>query len=47
MPGNPDANPPVLDVGAIQKTSKKFQISNAKLYVSVVTGSITREHTRW
>ena len=30
LPSNPDANPPVVDVAAIQTTSAKFQINNAK-----------------
>ena len=34
---NPDAHPPVLDVAAIQISGVKFQINNAKLYVSVAT----------
>ena len=37
--GNPDANPPVPDVPALQ-TSATFPINNAKLYVPVVTLSI-------
>ena len=37
MPGNPDADSPVLDVAAIQTTSATFQINNAELYVLVVT----------
>ena len=40
MPGNPDANPSVPDVAAIQTTSATFQINNAKLYVPVVNLSI-------
>ena len=36
VPGNPDTNPPVLDVAAIQ-TSATFPINNAKLYVPVAT----------
>ena len=40
MHGNPDANPPVPDVGAIQTTSETFQINNAKLYRPVATLSI-------
>ena len=32
---NPNANPPVLAVTAIQTTSPKVQINNAKLYVTV------------
>ena len=38
--GNPNANPPVLIVAAIQTTSATFQINNAKLYLPVVTLSI-------
>ena len=38
--GNPNANPPALDVVAIQTTGATFQINNAKLYVPVVTLSI-------
>ena len=38
--GNPDANPHVLAVAAIQTTGATFQINNAKLYVPVVTLSI-------
>ena len=38
--GNPNANPPVQAVAAIQKTGATFQIDNTKLYVSVVTLSI-------
>ena len=34
---NPDANPPVQEVVAIQTTGATFQINNAKLYVPVVT----------
>ena len=37
LPGNPDANPPVSDMAAIQTTSATFQINNAKLYGPVVT----------
>ena len=37
---NPDANTSVPDVAAIQTTGSAFQISNAKLYVPVVTLSI-------
>ena len=35
--GNPDANPPVQEVAAIETTGATFQINNAKLYVLVVT----------
>ena len=38
--GNQRANPPVLAVAARQKTGTTFQISNAKLYVPVVTFSL-------
>ena len=34
------ANPPAQEMAAIQTTGVKFQINNAKLYVSVVTLSI-------
>ena len=37
IPPNPDANRPVQEVAAIQRTSATFQINNAKLYVPVVT----------
>ena len=40
MAGNPDANPPVPEVAAIQTTGATFQINNAKLYVLAVTLSI-------
>ena len=40
VPGDPDANRPVSDAAAIQATSAKFQINNAKLYVLVITLSI-------
>ena len=40
VPPNPDANPPVQEVPAIQKTSATFQINNAILYIPVVTLSI-------
>ena len=40
MAGNPDANPPVPDLAAIQTTGITFQIHNAKLYVPVATFSI-------
>ena len=36
-PGNPDVNPSVLDVAAIETTGATFQINNAKLYLPVVT----------
>ena len=39
-PGDPDANPPVPEVAAIQTTGATFQITNAKLYVLVFTLSI-------
>ena len=38
--GNPNANPPITDVAAIQTTRPIFEINNAKLYVRVVTLSI-------
>ena len=38
--GNPDANPLVPDVAAIQTTSATFEINNAKFYVPIVTLSI-------
>ena len=38
--GNQDANPPALDVAAIQTTGAIFQINNVKLYVPVVALSI-------
>ena len=38
--GNPDANPPVQEVSAIQANVVTFQINNAKLCVPVVTLSI-------
>ena len=37
---NPNANPHVQKIAAIQTTSATFQINNAKLYVPVVTLSI-------
>ena len=37
VPGDPDSDPPVLDVEAIQTISATFQINNVKLYVPVVT----------
>ena len=37
IPPNLEANPPVQDVAAIQKTSATFQINNAKLSVPVAT----------
>ena len=37
IPENPDANPPVPTVAAMQTTGATFQINNAKLYVPVVT----------
>ena len=40
-PSNADANPPVSDVVLIQTTSARFQINNAKLYVPVVSLSIS------
>ena len=38
--GNPNGNPPVPDVAAIQKTGATFQTNKAKLYVPVVTLSV-------
>ena len=35
--GDPDANPSVQEVAAIQTTGAIFQLNNAKLYVPVVT----------
>ena len=40
MSGDKSANTSVQEITAIQKTSATFQISNAKLYVAVVTLSI-------
>ena len=40
IPGNPDANPPVPVMAAIQTPAGTFQINNAKLYVPVVTLTI-------
>ena len=40
IPINPNANPPVQEVAAIQTTGATFQINNVKRYVSVVTLSI-------
>ena len=40
IPANPDANPPVQGVEAIQTTGTTFQINNAKLYVPGITLSI-------
>ena len=37
---NPNVNPPVQEVAAIQTTGTKFQINNAKLFVPVATLSI-------
>ena len=37
VPSDPDADPSVLDMAVIQKTGATFQISNAKLYILVVT----------
>ena len=47
IPPNPDANPPVQEVGAVQTTSAIFQINNAKLYVPVVTLSINDNINFW
>ena len=38
VPGDPDANPPVPDMTAIQKTSTKFQIINAKFLKYIKQG---------
>ena len=38
--GNPDANPHVPEVAALQTTGAMFRINNAKLYVPAVTLSI-------
>ena len=38
--GNPDDNPPVTNVTAIQTNYATFQISNTKRYVPVVTLSL-------
>ena len=35
--GNPDANPPVRDVGATPRTKTIFQINSSILYVPVIT----------
>ena len=40
IPKNPDANPPVQEVVAIQTTGATFQINNANIYVPVATFSI-------
>ena len=40
IPGNPDADPPVLEEPEIQTTPATVQINNAKIYVPVVTLSI-------
>ena len=40
MPPNPNANPDVEEVAAVQTTSATFQINNAKLYVPDITLSI-------
>ena len=40
LPVNPNANPFVPDVAAVQTTGAGFQVNNAKHYVSVVTLSI-------
>ena len=46
MTGNPNANSVVLTVVTIQTTGAKFQINNAKLYVSVVILSINGNNLR-
>ena len=38
--GDPDANPSVQEMAAIQTTGAIFQLNNAKLFVPVVTLSI-------
>ena len=38
--GNPDTNPPVQEVAAIQTAGPTVQINNVKLYVPVVTLSV-------
>ena len=38
--GNPNVDPPVPAMAAVQTTGETFQINNAKLYVLVVTLSI-------
>ena len=40
IPPNPNANPDVEEVAAVQTTSAIFQINNAKLYVPDITLSI-------
>ena len=40
IPENPNANPPVPVIAAMQTTSTTFQINNAKLYLPVSTLSI-------
>ena len=40
VPVNPDTDPPVPAVAAIQTTTATFQINNARFYVPVVTFSI-------
>ena len=40
IPGDEDADPPVQEVSAIQKTTATLEVNNAKLYVPVVILSI-------
>ena len=40
IPGNPDANAPILTVAVIQTNRGTFQQNNTKLYVPVVTLSV-------
>ena len=40
VPGNPNANPPVPEVSAIQSTEAKFRMNNPKIFVPVVALSI-------
>ena len=42
MPGNPDGNPPVPNMAAIQANGATVYINNAELYVPVDTLSINR-----
>ena len=46
IPANPDANPPVQKVAAIQATRVTFQINNTNFYVPVVTLSI-KDNTKF
>ena len=38
VPGDPDANPPVPDVAAIQKTSTTFQTINGEFLENIKQG---------